>query len=75
MPARVKDELVLKAAEALVEVARSMTNEGGLKISCRMDIELAKSAVMGALVVALGYPHCILPTGWTEIDNFITGLK
>lgn len=70
MPARVKDELITKAAEALLEVAKSMTTEEGLTISCAMDIRKAKSAVMGALVVALGYPNCILPTGWTEITNF-----
>lgn len=70
MPARVKDELVLKAAEALLEVAKSMTTEEGLTISCAMDIRKAKSAVMGALVVALGHPFCILPTGYTEVSNF-----
>lgn len=70
MPARVNDELVAKAAHALLEAANSMTNEGGLKISCSMDPPKAKSAVMAALVNALGYPHCISPTGWTEINYF-----
>lgn len=74
MPARVNDELVFKAAEALLEAARSLTNEEGLSISCSMDIHKAQSAVMASLVSALGYPNALMPTGWTEISNFGKGL-
>jgi hypothetical protein len=70
MPARVDDELVTKAADALVEAAKSMTNAEGLLIRCPMDIGEAKSAIMAALVNALGYPNSIMPTGWAEISNF-----
>ena len=70
MPARVNDDLVVKAAEALLEASKSMTNQDGLLIGCPMDLHKAKSAIMGTLVNALGYPNCILPTGWTEISGF-----
>ena len=70
MPARVNDDLVTTAAEALVEAAKSMTNKDGLLIRCPMDIHKSKSAIMASLVNALGYPNSIMPTGWTEVSSF-----
>jgi hypothetical protein len=69
MPARVDDNLVSAAADMLLLAYRSMTNEDGLKIACPMDTKMAKGAIIAALVNALGYPHCILPTGWTEVSD------
>lgn len=70
MPARVNNELVMKAAEALVEVAESMTNERGLRIRCPLNLHQAQGAVLATMVNALGYPHSVAPTGWTEISSF-----
>lgn len=67
MSARVSDDLVIRAAEALVEVGDSLTNEQGLKLKNPLDLGKAKSAVMGVMANAFGYPHAIQPTGWTEV--------
>jgi hypothetical protein len=69
MPARVDDKLVTEAAEALLAVAASMTNERGIRIRCPMDLHRAKSAVMAAMVCSLGYPNNVAPTGWHEITS------
>jgi hypothetical protein len=68
MAARINDDLVTNAAEALVAVAESMTNEQGLRIKCPMTLRQAQSAVMAAMVAAIGYPNSVAPTGWQEIN-------
>lgn len=76
MSARVDDELVTKAAEALVAAADSLTNAQGLKIHNKLKFPEARSAVLGAIVAqSLGYPHSLLPTGWQEITMDIGGIK